>query len=164
VTSCNSEATSNHGVESAFTDFQILPAGLGDLTGLVALERTCFSKDAWPLLDLMAALTLPGMIRLKAVIAGRMVGFVGGDPHPDEGFGWITTIGVDPEHRGVGIGAALLAACEAAMQVPQVRLCVRRDNQVAISLYEQKGYQCTGVWQHYYNDGEDALVYEKKIG
>ncbi len=148
-------------MSSALTPFEIQSAGLGDLAALAALERTCFSEDAWPLLDLVAALTFPGMIRLKAVADGRMVGFVGGDPHPGEGFGWITTIGVQPEFRGRGIGAALLAACENAMAVPRVRLCVRRDNQSAIMLYEREGYQRTGVWQKYYNGGEDALVYEK---
>lgn len=49
-----------------------------------------------------------------AEIEGRLVGFVigamGGPEYSLPVSGWVTTIGVDPEHQGQGIGQALLKA------------------------------------------------------
>src|SRR4030065_378974 len=95
---------------------QILPASFLDLNALSKLERSCFGRDAWPFLDLIAVLTFPEVVRLKAVEAGEMIGFAAGDPRPAEGFSWIATIGVAPEFRRRGIGRDLLRACEALLR------------------------------------------------
>lgn len=141
----------------------ITNANLKDLRGLQQLERACFELDAWPLLDLMAVLTWPGVVRLKAEQGGRMVGFVAGEVKAREEVGWITTIGVLPAYRRQGIAAALLAACEQSMHMPRVRLSVRRSNLPAIQMYARFGYVKIDVWPGYYNGGEDALVLERKI-
>ena len=139
----------------------ILPANLSDLGQLRHVEQACFPKDAWPLLDLMAVLTFPDVIRLKAVVDGRMVGFIAGDPRRSEGMAWIATLGVLPEYRRQGIARLLLLECEKRLNSARLRLCVRLDNTPAIRLYEQEGYQRVGTWTKYYNDGGDALVMEK---
>jgi ribosomal protein S18 acetylase RimI-like enzyme len=136
-------------------------ASLLDLNDLRHLEHVCFPQDAWPLLDLIAVLTFPGVIRLKAVEDGRMVGFIAGDPHPREGLAWIATVGVLPEYRRRGIGKALLDVCEAQLKLPRIRLSVRTSNLEAIQLYEKSGYYRLDVWHAYYNDGSDGLVMEK---
>lgn len=140
---------------------EIQPAGLRDLGALRRLESACFDKDAWPLLDLMAVLTWPEVIRLKAVEDGAMVGFVAVDPRTTEGVAWVATIGVDPGYQRRGFGRALLRACEPRVKLPRMRLTVRISNSGAISLYEQEGYRTCDVWRSYYNDGEDGLVMEK---
>lgn len=141
----------------------ILPATLFDLVHLRRIEQACFSMDAWPLLDLIAVLSYPDVIRLKAVEEEKMVGFVAGDMRRNEGVGWIATIGVLPEFRRRGIARGLLLECERLMQLSVVRLCVRPDNDGAIHLYEKEGYRAIETWKKYYNDGGDALVMEKYI-
>ena len=113
--------------------------------------------------DLIGVLMLPGLVRLKAVVGTEMAGFVGGDPHPSEGIGWIATLGVLPQYRRHGIASALLDACEAGMRLPSVRLSVRRSNEAALRLYRDRGYHLVDVWAGYYFDHEDALVLEKRI-
>ena len=140
---------------------EIQTASLRDLGALRKLEHACFEKDAWPLLDLMAVLTWPDIIRLKAVEDGQMIGFVAGDPRHSNGVAWIATIGVDPRYQRRGIGRALLEACEAQIKSPRVKLTVRMSNSGAVSLYEKEGYRTVDVWKGYYNDGEDGLVMEK---
>jgi ribosomal protein S18 acetylase RimI-like enzyme len=140
---------------------EILTATLRDLSGLRRVEQACFPKDAWPLLDLMAVLTWPDVVRLKAVEDGLMVGFVAGDPRPGQNVDWIATIGVLPDFQGRGIGRALLRACEAQLKQPRIRLCVRVSNESAIHLYQQEGYLSLETWKEYYNDKESALVMEK---
>jgi ribosomal protein S18 acetylase RimI-like enzyme len=142
---------------------EILTASILDLNALRKLENESFGKDAWPLFDLIAVLTFPEVIRLKAVEDNQMVGFIAGDPRPRDGWGWIATIAVDPRYRRRGTGRALLHACEARLGVPRSRLTVRISNQIAISMYEKEGYVSAEIWNGYYNDGEDGMVMEKTL-
>ena len=138
----------------------IQPANLLDLNALRRLERVCFDKDAWPLLDLVAVLTWADVIRLKAVENGEMIGFVACDPRPSEAAAWIATIAVDPRWQRQGIGRALLRACEVQTRQARMKLSVRISNYGAIALYEKEGYRTVDVWGRYYSDNEDALVME----
>jgi len=140
---------------------EIAPASIRDLNALRKLERICFEKDSWPLFDLIAVLSFPDVVRLKAMEDHKMVGFVAGDPRPSQGFSWIATIAVLPGYRQRGIGRALLLACEAQLRTPRIKLSVRASNQSAINLYEQEGYSTSDIWKAYYNDGENAIVMEK---
>lgn len=142
---------------------QIISASILDLNALRKLEKESFDRDAWPLFDLVAVLTFPDVIRLKAVEDEKMVGFVAGDPRPRDGWGWIATIAVDQRYQRRGIGTALLHECESRLGVPRARLTVRLSNGAAISLYEREGYQTIDIWKSYYNDGEDAMVMEKTL-
>ncbi len=72
--------------------YEIGRAGWQDLNELRKLEEVCFGEDAWPLWDLIAVLTLPKIIRLKASVDGKLAGFIAGDPHPREDIGWIATL------------------------------------------------------------------------
>jgi ribosomal protein S18 acetylase RimI-like enzyme len=141
----------------------IVTATLRDLGALRRLERACFVKDAWPFLDLVAVLSFPDIVRLKAMMDGQMVGFVAGDPRPRDGWAWVATIGVDPPYQRRGIGRALLHECETRLRLPRIRLTVRLSNTAAISMYEKEGYATIDIWKAYYSDGEDGLVMEKDL-
>lgn len=146
-----------------FPPMEIIRASILDLNALRKLERISFDRDAWPLIDLMAVLTFPDVVRLKAVEGQQMVGFVAGDPRPRDGWGWIATIAVYPHFRRRGYATALLHDCEKRLGVPKSRLTVRSSNDGAICLYEREGYVTIDVWKAYYNDGEDAIVMEKTL-
>ena len=139
--------------------FSLLPASWRDLNSLRRFEREVFPQDSWPLFDLIAVLALPGIHRIKAVSDGVLVGFAAAEFR--EGRDWITTIGVMPAYRRMGIAQALLQACESRLTAPLIRLCVRRSNLPAIRLYQKYGYHQVDTWRAYYNGGEDALVLEK---
>jgi len=142
---------------------EIQTANILDLGPLRRLEAVCFEKDAWPILDLIAVLTWPEVIRLKAVDSNEMIGFVAVDPRSSEGVAWISTIGVDPRYQRRGVGWALLQACEAQISLPIIKLSVRISNHGAIALYEKHGYRTMDIWRGYYNDGEDGIIMEKSI-
>lgn len=129
----------------------------------MALEKICFSRDAWPWIDCLAALTFPEIVRLKAVFEDRLIGFVIGDRRRREGLGWIATIGVHPDFRRQGIGRRLLSTCERKLAMSRLRLTLRDSNRIAKSLYEHCDYIEVEVWQRYYADGEDGIVMEKTI-
>jgi ribosomal protein S18 acetylase RimI-like enzyme len=143
--------------------FVIETAGLNDLGGMRTIEQVCFPKDAWPLLEIIASLSLPGLVKLKAEVEGKMVGFVGGAVKKHKGEGWITTLGVLPEFRRLGIATVLLDECEKALGMPIVKLSVRRSNLGAQTLYFERGYTQSEVWERYYEGGEDAFILEKHL-
>jgi len=134
-----------------------------DLTTVRQLERVCFPRDAWPLLDIIGVLTLPNVIRLKAMSNGLVVGFIATDVRPRQDMAWIATVGVLPDYRLQGIGNALMRACEEHLRVSRLRLSVRASNQAALRLYERLHFQQVEVWPRYYQDGEEALVLEKRL-
>ncbi|MEW6650556.1 MAG: N-acetyltransferase [Chloroflexota bacterium] len=144
-------------------NYHIEAAGLSDLGELHRLEKEIFALDAWPWIDLFLILVMPGFIRLKAVVEGRIVGFIAADMRRSAGIGWIVTLGVRETHRRHGIGQALLLRCEELMKTRLVRLSVRKSNRGAILLYQQTGYHLLDTWSNYYSGGEDALVFEKAI-
>lgn len=143
--------------------WSIQTANWRDFSQLNQLDRVCFpQQDLWPFWDLIGVLTLPGLVRLKAVSQGRMVGFIGGERKENQGVGWVTTLAVLPAFRRRGIALALLEECEQRLAVPVIRLSVRASNHAAISLYEHCGYGLINQWKKYYVGGEDALVLEKR--
>ena len=157
----------------------IAPATWRDFRDVLALERLCFVGDSWPWIDIMAALTFPEAVRLKATPVqedgegaanhGRgmngstAIGFVFGDRRRSQGLGWIASIGVHPAYQRRGVGTRLLAACERALGTPQVRLTLRLSNTTARRVYDAAGYVEISRLERYYRDGEDGIVMEKLL-
>jgi ribosomal protein S18 acetylase RimI-like enzyme len=143
--------------------FIVEQAGMSDLGPVHQLEKLCFPLDAWPWIELAAAMSLPGVVRYKALWDGELVGFAAGERERLKHTGWIATICVHPGYRGRGIGRALLERIEEGMNMPRVRLSVRESNEDAIRMYEHAGYARVGRWPRYYNGGEAAVVMEKAL-
>lgn len=134
-----------------------------DLRSLNRLSKRCFGQDAWPWIDLLAALMAPRAIPLKAVLwqdEENIVGYVIADRRRPK-LGWIASVAVDPTWRGQGIGNELMEQAEDRLTTPVVRLTLRRSNQAALHLYLKRGYRQVKTWPAYYHDGEDGLVMEK---
>lgn len=141
----------------------IQPATWRDFNAIRHLEQVCFPQDAWPFFDILGVLTFPKVIRLKAVVGEKLVGFVACDPRPTQNLAWIATIGVLPAYRRQGIASTLIQTCEEQIDLPAIRLTVRASNRNAINLYYELGYEQVGLWLRYYPDKENALVFEKRI-
>jgi ribosomal protein S18 acetylase RimI-like enzyme len=133
-----------------------------DLLNLQKLEQLCFKSDAWPFFDLVAVLTFPDVIRLKALIGNEMVGFIAGDIRNADKVAWIATLAVEPKVQNRGIGTDLLRECETRLSTTRIRLCLRPENEPALKLYTRAGYEVIDRWKEYYNDKGDALVMEKR--
>lgn len=77
----------------------------------------------------------------------------------------IMNIVVKKDFRNSGIGTALLneiiTLC-LSLNLSSITLEVRKDNEYAISLYKNFGFETLGVRKKYYN-GIDGFIMEKKI-
>jgi ribosomal protein S18 acetylase RimI-like enzyme len=94
----------------------------------------------------------------------KLIGFVGGAVRV--GHGHISGIAVIMACRRRKVGEGLIKAvehefCTAAFDT--VTLEVRPSNTGAMRFYEKQGYKPAYTVKRYYADGEDALVYAKKI-
>ena len=80
--------------------------------------------------------------------------------------GHIVSFAVLDNHRRKGIGKCLL---EEAIRGMQSRKCseayleVRTNNNAAIELYKNLGFESSVILNNYYKDGENALLMCKKI-
>lgn len=139
------------------------PLRAEDVDAVMEIERRSFPSPWSPGLFLHE-LKVPFSRSVAAWVGGggaerRLVGYlcrwlVGDEIH-------ILNLAVAPEHRGAGIGRALveLVIAEArAERVSRVTLEVRQENASARSLYRTLGFVECGRRRNYYGRGEDAIV------
>ena len=123
------------------------------------IEKECFAIP-WSYSTFKLELENPLAIYIVASIDGQTVGFAGMHHVLDEGH--ITNIAVLEEHRGQGIGDALvrhLCGIADAKNITGLVLEVRMGNASAQRLYSKHGFAFAGIRKNYYVDTkEDAIV------
>ncbi len=147
--------------------FHVRPMALGDVDQVVEVERRCFPLP-WPAETYRRDLSYSGPSRYLVVESvpradeptPRVVGFCGCWLIEDEVH--VSTIGVHPDYRGLGLGEYLLASLLAeAMErrATSATLEVRISNFAAQRLYQKYGFETIGRRRRYYRDNhEDALL------
>ena len=102
------------------------------------------------------------MCRIESGLSG--IGFT---PLSFSKKGHIISIAVLPEHRGKGLGRALIEkALENMTRVYNAKSCyleVRVSNEPAISLYKKVGFEVQRTIRGYYADGENAYIMSIKM-
>lgn len=145
--------------------YRVRPMELADVDQVAAVEKLCFPLP-WPPETYRRDLRYHGnthYLVVERMTNGRqVVGFCGywlidGEVH-------VSTIGVHPEYRGLGLGEYLLARMLSdAMErdATAATLEVRVSNSAAQCLYAKYGFRVTGRRRRYYRDNhEDALIME----
>lgn len=143
------------------TGVLLRPMTDADLDAIGGLEGRLFGAQAWTRQTLEEELADPATRWYRvAECAGAIVGYAGLAMLGDEAH--VMTIGTVPEHRGEGIGRAMLREllAEAARRgIVRVILEVRADNAAAIALYQTEGFAAVGVRRRYYQpENVDAVV------
>jgi len=146
-------------------EIEIARATWRDAWALSRLHHKCFPAiDAYDWLTYLGLCVWPGVIALKAVGGERVVGCVAADLRRRHKHAVVVTLNVDPEWQRRRLGQRLMRACEARIDLPRIRLQVRKSNVPALALYRKLGYDIVGRLPHYYGDGEDGYVMEKVRG
>ena len=138
---------------------------LSDLPSIMSIERRAF-PNPWSPSAFVAELTDNVYAHYTVAQRGKKVLAYGGmwlivdEAH-------VTNIAVHPDHRGEGIGDALLTEMERVAVEKGIRamtLEVRVSNTVAQNLYRKHGFYASGVRPKYYSDNqEDALIMWKEL-
>jgi ribosomal protein S18 acetylase RimI-like enzyme len=138
-----------------------------DLDALLALEQRVFATDrlsrrslhhllASPAAAILVAEDHPGHLAGTAIVLFR----------PRSAVARLYSIAVAPHMGGRGVGVMLIAAAEAAAAARDcrsLRLEVHVTNHAAIARYRKSGYREFGRVSGYYEDGGDALRFEKRL-
>src|SRR4051794_8626888 len=144
-----------------------LRAGVaGDLDALLALEAQAFDHDRLSRRSFRRFLSSPNAETVVAEQDGEISGYALVLFRPGAVVARLYSIALVPKVTGRGVGSRLLAAAEEAAITrgcALMRLEVREDNAAAISRYSKSGYRQFGRHAGYYEDGADALRFEKRL-
>ena len=138
-----------------------------DLDALVALENAVFTTDILSRRSFRYFITSPKSALIVAEESGKLAGYALVLYSPRSKLARLYSIAVAPHIASRGIGPLLLAAAEAAAARRRrrvMRLEVHEHNTRAIGRYEKSGYRLFGRHPRYYDDGGDALRFEKPLG
>ena len=137
-----------------------------DLDALDALEHRVFATDHLSRRSLRHFLRSPTAAVIVAEHDGDLAGTAIVLFRPRSSVARLYSIAVAPHLGGRGLGPMLLAAAEAAAVergCGAIRLEVHETNAAAISRYRKSGYREFGRQTRYYEDGGDALRFEKPL-
>lgn len=146
---------------------RVRPARRGDLDALLELEQRVFATDRLTRQSMRHLLASSSARVIVAEARGRLAGAAVMLFRSQATVARLYSIAVLPAMSGKGVACALLAMAErgaAARKCRCVRLEVHESNRKAISLYRKSGYRQFGCHVKYYEDGGDALRFEKPVG
>jgi ribosomal protein S18 acetylase RimI-like enzyme len=139
---------------------------LRDLDALTAIEDAVFTTDNLSRRSFRHFLTSRGATLLVAEESGELAGYLLVLYRPRSKLARLYSIAVAPHVGRRGVGLLLLDAAEEAAQRRGrrfMRLEVHQHNTRAIARYEKSGYRLFGRRRKYYDNGGDALRFEKPI-
>jgi len=147
-------------------DISIRTARSGDLAELFRIENSTFTGDRISRRSFKRFLESPRARILVAEGPGGIRGYALLLLRQGTALARLYSLAVDPDCRGQGLGAKLLAACETeAFDCDRIvlRLEVRADNDSAMKLYRGAGYRMLSKVENYYDDGCAAFRMEKLL-
>jgi ribosomal-protein-alanine N-acetyltransferase len=142
-------------------DWTIEPMENSHLSEVMELEKRTYPDSIWPASLFFCEVNLnPSGIYFVAIKYGKVIGYAGMWLKMRQSH--ITTLVVDENYRGKGIGLYLVIKLirEAIKyKASHSILEVKKSNTVAIKLYKKLGYKEIGIRKNYYmEDKEDAVV------
>src|SRR5262245_5824780 len=147
--------------------FRVRAARGADLDALIELEQRVFATDRLSRASLRRLLSSPSARVIVAEGSSRLAGAAVVLFRARATVARLYSIAVTPRLSGKGIAGALLKAAERAAirrKCRRMRLEVHVTNRAAIKCYRKGGYQQFGRHRSYYQDGGDALRFEKPLG
>ena len=144
----------------------IRPGEAVDLEAVLALECASFTGDRLSRRALRRFLRSERRPLIVARTCGRVVGYVLISLPARARAARIYSVAVATDYSRRGVGRELLHAAERYARAhgrEALRLEVRYDNAAAIALYQKLGYRDFGSYCGYYDDGAEALRFEKAL-
>lgn len=138
-----------------------------ELPDLLRIEEECFGMEKFSPETVRAFVARSDTFVLLATEGDEILGSAMCITSEEASEGKIASIAVLRRHRGRGVGALLLEACEGEFGSRHLRkysLEVETENEPAISLYLGRGYKPKGIIKDFYSVGRDAYCMEKRAG
>ncbi|MFV0290604.1 MAG: ribosomal protein S18-alanine N-acetyltransferase [Mangrovibacterium sp.] len=132
---------------------------MSDLKDLMRIEIESFGDDAFSKTQMTYLLSKAKGSFFVARSERELMGYVSFLVSDRYRNGRIYAIAVNSKYRGQGVARALLTEVLSRgknQQLNKVFLEVRTDNQAAINLYKQNGFEYRSEKKNYYHDGSSA--------
>lgn len=153
-------------VEHEATPIQLRRANSNDLNALLNVEQTCFKFDRLSRRQMKYWIHAAHGIMMVAQLSEQIVAYGLVILRKGSRSARLYSIAVLPQARGNSIAQKLLAELEDASLIQHrlfMRLEVAQNNYVAIAMYKNMGYRKFGIYKHYYENGVNALRFQKAI-
>ncbi len=148
------------------TDVILRQAKLTDLTQLVELENACFNYDQLTRRNFNWMITKANSIFLVMEYHGKLIGYGLVLINSGTSLARLYSLATLNEYQGYGLGSQLIGELEEMSSdedCAYLRLEVKKSNTGAIRLYEKLGYIKFSEKKDYYDNGETALCFEKRV-
>ncbi|MGE9548029.1 ribosomal protein S18-alanine N-acetyltransferase [Snodgrassella sp. CS2] len=140
----------------------IRPAQLTDIPVLETLEQLC-NPSPWSTAQLTTIISAPQPVWVVDLPEHGIVAMLVWQKIPNEAE--IHLLDTHPAHRRQGYAQQLLNHlfhCVQSETIDRILLEVRTSNMGAIKLYKCNGFENCGLRKSYYQNGEDAIIMEKR--
>ena len=134
-----------------------------DISQIAEIEKQCFS-DPWSEQAFESGMNSPFFYGVLFEEGGQVCAYACEMVIFEDAE--ILNVAVAPSFRRRGLGEELMLALENYAKnkgAERLLLEVREGNIPARGLYEKQGFVAYGVRKNYYEDGENAVVMQKKI-
>lgn len=141
-------------------------AQLSDLKDIFELEQRCFNYDQIGRRSFAHLLKQRSSLFWCAKLDDQLVGYAIVLTRKNSRKWRLYSLATAPEARGKGVARGLVVAWidEAQRQAIQIlSLEVKCDNQAAIQLYRQFGFEVVDVLASYYSDGSDGYRMQRTL-
>lgn len=142
----------------------IRQANLQDIPKIGNLELRVFGAGGHTAVSLRQLYDLfPSLLIVveSETIQNEVLGYSAGAISQSRGVGWILSLGVDPDHRQLGLGRLLAGEIINRLTEKGIRemfLTVSPNNNAAKSLYVELGFMENGTMDDYYFDGTPRIL------
>ena len=148
-------------------NIKIRKARMGDLPQLLKVEDACFDYDRLSRRNFQWMIKHAHSIFLVQEYESQIVGYGLVLINSGTSLARLYSICTLKEFQGLGLGTKLIAELESRAAHDEdcayLRLEVKEKNLGAIGLYQKLGYQKFAEKKDYYDDGQTALCFEKRI-
>jgi ribosomal protein S18 acetylase RimI-like enzyme len=141
-------------------------AKLSDLTQLVLLENACFNYDQLTRRNFHWMITKANSIFLVIEYKTKLIGYGLVLINSGTSLARLYSIAVLDSYQGHGLASQIIAELEEMSSnedCAYLRLEVKESNLGAIKLYQKLGYVQFSKKEDYYDNGETALCFEKRV-
>jgi ribosomal protein S18 acetylase RimI-like enzyme len=166
LVSCRVREMPSRLAHAPVVEVRVRKAERGDIDALIDLEHRVFATDRLSRRSLRRFLQSPTAEVIVAEHGDPLAGTAIVLFRPRSFIARLYSIAVAPQMSGRGVGPMLLAAAEAAAVARgcrAIRLEVHVRNHAAISRYRKSSYRDFARTRRYYDDGGDALRFEKRL-
>lgn len=144
---------------------KIRKARVSDISNLLEVENACFNYDQLGRRNFHWMIKEAHSIFLVQEYESKIIGYGLVLINSGTSLARLYSICTLREFQGHGLASMLIKELEvlAAEDCAYLRLEVKENNKGAIKLYEKLGYQKFTEKEEYYDDGQTALCFEKRI-